>query len=226
MDTPPGDQDAFGIAEVTADTGTSTVCFEVETDGLMAPITGHLHEGTTLNDPGPEVLTLYTDSADADPSGCIDADPALVAGMVDRSILTFLEVHTPDFPDGALAGGLSVGIHTFVLTADAVVPGPGDTDAAVMALVAPSTKGRSVLISIQSARLETPMTVELFRGAPGSDGVLVKSLFAPTNDPSPGEIFSFDNHLGREFVNSPESFYIEIRNAAFPDGAIRGQVED
>jgi hypothetical protein len=102
-----GDPDGRGAASVTID-GT-TVCFGLTVTDVAQPVAAHIHRGRR-NENGPIVVT-FTPPATGDPgasSGCVppDSDPA-VAQQIQRNPHRFyVNVHTGDFPGGAVRGQL------------------------------------------------------------------------------------------------------------------------
>ena len=125
------------------------------------------------------------------------------------------------FADPAAAKGRPAGL---MLTADAVVPGPGDFAGAGTFKV---SVGRSELhfevkLDNITGQIET---IALYRAGTGFDGPMILRL-------SPSAIgiaglngyVPVDRELGREISRNPERFYMEIRTNAYPGGALRGQL--
>jgi len=126
------------------------------------------------------------------------------------------------FADPAAAKGRPAGL---ALTADAVVPGPGDFAASGTFKVSVSRDELKfeVIVTNVSGQIET---IALYRAAVGSAGPMVLRL-------SPSAIgiqglngyVPVDRELGREISRNPERFYMEIRTNAYPNGALRGQLK-
>jgi hypothetical protein len=101
-----GDPDGQGAANVLIHQG-EQVCFGISVTGIDTPTAAHIHEafrGTA----GPIVVPL-TQPATGDPgasSGCVAADPALLADILQNPAAYYVNVHTPLFPGGALRGQL------------------------------------------------------------------------------------------------------------------------
>jgi hypothetical protein len=100
-----GDPDGRGAANVTID-GTS-VCFGISVTNIATPIAAHIHQGKR-NENGPIVVTLVH-PATGDPgasSGCTTASADLAAAIQRRPHRYYVNVHTGDFPGGAIRGQL------------------------------------------------------------------------------------------------------------------------
>ena len=100
-----GDLDGRGASNVTID-GTS-VCFGISVTNIATPIAAHIHEGKR-NENGPVVVTLVH-PATGDPgasSGCTQASAELAAAIQRRPRRYYVNVHTGDFPAGAIRGQL------------------------------------------------------------------------------------------------------------------------
>jgi CHRD domain len=100
-----GDPDGRGSSNVTID-GTS-VCFGIAVTNIATPIAAHIHRGKR-NENGPVVVTLVH-PATGDPgasSGCTQASADLAAAIQRHPRRYYVNVHTADFPGGAVRGQL------------------------------------------------------------------------------------------------------------------------
>ena len=101
-----GDPDGRGSFSAIVHDG-RTICFGITVTGIATPTAAHIHKGKRGKN-GPIVVTLSTQSG-GNPgasSGCVDGDPALLSDIRKRSRRYYVNVHTGDFPDGALRGQL------------------------------------------------------------------------------------------------------------------------
>lgn len=106
----PGDPNATGVADLRLNQGQERVCFEVswaDVDGVVSA--GHIHVAP-VGDPGPVVVPLFEGSfagTDAT-SGCVeDVDRGLIKAIRKHPSAYYVNVHSTDFPDGAIRGQLS-----------------------------------------------------------------------------------------------------------------------
>jgi CHRD domain len=100
-----GDPDGRGSASITL-VDPDTVCFGLTADNIAAPVAAHIHRGPKgVN--GPVVVTL-TPPATGDPgasSGCVGGvAPELIAEIRHHPKAFYFNVHTADFPGGAIRG--------------------------------------------------------------------------------------------------------------------------
>lgn len=100
-----GDSDGQGDARITIDPATNEVCFELTWANISEPVmAAHIHVGGKRV-AGPIVVTLISSpTSGGAASGCVtddDAD-AILAEPSDY----YVNVHTSDFPAGAIRGQL------------------------------------------------------------------------------------------------------------------------
>jgi len=106
----PGDADAGGSALIRVNPGLRKVCFELAVAGLTLPATAaHIHSGTT-SIAGPIVVTLSPPGANGRSSDCVRGlGRKLLVAIIQRPGHYYVNVHTSDFPAGAVRGQLSKG---------------------------------------------------------------------------------------------------------------------
>jgi CHRD domain-containing protein len=118
-EVPPADQDGRGLALVR--TGRQRVCFAVGWARITPPLFAHIHRGPAgVNGP---VVVLFFDVPELHPdrpmppaqlpatvsaaAGCVhDQDPALLQDIRRQPNAYYVNVHTPEFPGGAIRGQL------------------------------------------------------------------------------------------------------------------------
>jgi hypothetical protein len=102
----PGDPDGSGTAVITINRGLSEVCWELEVTGITLPATAaHIHIAP-VTDPGPVVVPLTAPDATGTSSGCTTVDPAIAKAISKNPAAYYVNVHTTDFPAGALRAQL------------------------------------------------------------------------------------------------------------------------
>lgn len=118
------------------------------------------------------------------------------------------------------------------LTGPAEVPGPGDEDATGIARVRINVKQRSACFLLVVTDVVLPATAaHIHAGAAGVAGDIVVTLAAPTELGSSGFGLATgcardqDRALLRAIRTSPGDYYVNVHNADFPGGALRGQLE-
>lgn len=110
------------------------------------------------------------------------------------------------------------------LTADAVVPGPGDTFATGIFKFSFSRDEICYEVGVDglSGFIDR---IAIHRGLPGQNGPEVALL-----SPSPIGIHglwgcrTIDRNLAREISRNPGGYYMVVKTGAYPNGALRGQL--
>jgi hypothetical protein len=101
-----GDPDGVGSATVLIHDDTQ-LCFGLTASNISPPVAAHVHEGKQ-NENGPVVVPL-THPSTGDPgasSGCVAADPELLEDIRKHPRRYYVNIHTGDFPGGAIRGQL------------------------------------------------------------------------------------------------------------------------
>jgi hypothetical protein len=121
---------------------------------------------------------------------------------------------------GADQGGRQL---TTTLTGEQEVPVPGDPDGIGFATVTVNP-GQGVLCYELSVSGIAPATAAHIHEAPlGVAGPVVVTLAAPT-DGSSGGCIEVGRDLAKEILQDPADYYVNVHNAEFPGGALRGQL--
>ena len=112
---------------------------------------------------------------------------------------------------------------TTSLTGEAEVPGPGDPDGSGEAVITFSMGRSEICFQLNVSNIAPATAAHIHEGAEGVAGGVVVGLTAPT-DGSSSECIAVDRELIREILRNPEEYYVNVHNAEFPDGAVRGQL--
>jgi hypothetical protein len=112
-----------------------------------------------------------------------------------------------------------------ILTGEQEVPGPGDADGigAAGMVVSVRESGARVCYILGVKKIAPATAAHIHRGAVGVQGDVVVMLDAPRRGFS-ANCASVDSGLAGELISTPEQFYVNVHNADFPAGAIRGQL--
>jgi aldose sugar dehydrogenase len=104
----PGDADGKGQSNVFLNQETGQVCFSIVVSDITLPASAaHIHVGRA-GVAGPVVVPLAPPDETGVSSGCVsDVDPALIQAIIAKPANYYVNVHTTDFPAGALRGQLS-----------------------------------------------------------------------------------------------------------------------
>lgn len=103
----PGDPDGSGTAWLWLNQGQGLICFVLQVQDITLPSIGaHIHVAPeTL--PGPVVVPLTAPDAEGNSSGCVEVEAYLIKAIRQNPQDYYVNVHTSDFPGGAVRGQLS-----------------------------------------------------------------------------------------------------------------------
>ncbi|MEO8349188.1 MAG: CHRD domain-containing protein, partial [Acidobacteriota bacterium] len=101
-------------------------------------------------------------------------------------------------------------------------PGPGDSDG--FGLAGLRLEGTSVVFNMMVKDIATPTASHIHRGAAGVPGPVIITLASSFPNNSASGVASASATLIDEIRNNPEGFYVNVHNAGFPGGAVRGQL--
>jgi hypothetical protein len=101
----PGDPDGSGTARITADATTNNICFTLTVQAISQPTAAHIHRGAR-GVAGPPVLTLDP-PLNGRSSRCYSVERTLAAAIIAAPSGYYVNVHTADYPGGAVRGQLS-----------------------------------------------------------------------------------------------------------------------
>jgi hypothetical protein len=120
----------------------------------------------------------------------------------------------------------AAGGRTFstTLTGEAEVPGPGDPDGSGTATVTVNPGTGEVCYTLTVEDVATITAAHIHIGVAGEAGpVFIPLTNLPTDGSSSGcETVSRTDALA--IITNPSNYYVNVHNAEFPDGALRGQL--
>lgn len=99
-----GDPDGRGNAVVRVDAATGEICWNVTTHGTADLVAGHLHRKAPGAQSGPVVQAFALTTSDS-LRGCA-VNLAVASGLLADPAEYYVNVHTADFPAGAMRGDL------------------------------------------------------------------------------------------------------------------------
>ena len=207
-----GDPDGMGQALLIFDSVANSVSWNIALENVDPPTAAHIHIGAAgVNGP------VRIDFSGALSGSVVDAD---VASVLADPTNFYVNVHTAVYPGGAVRGQLvdaALIAFTANLTGAQEVPGPGDPDGSGLALLNFNGATNMVhwLIALQNV---DPLTAAHIHAAPpGVAGPVVIDF-------SGSLIGSVVDSDVAGVIANPTNFYVNVHNAAFPAGAVRGQI--
>lgn len=118
-----GPSNAAGFAAFTIDRDTDLLTYRIEAGNLTGISGAHIHRGT-FGVPGPVLIDLMTNDGFEDGvlEGSVSANGALLDQIFADPGAFFVNVHTPEFPQGAIRGQLN-GRGLTLMAGDFLMPG-------------------------------------------------------------------------------------------------------
>jgi CHRD domain-containing protein len=106
----PGDPDGTGTASIVIDPEAGTACWDLTAEGIEPVTQSHIHVGAE-GVSGDVVVPLDVDGFEGTSEGCTEPmeDAAILQEIVDDPAGYYVNLHTEDFPAGAIRGNLAAG---------------------------------------------------------------------------------------------------------------------
>ncbi|HYI64941.1 MAG TPA: CHRD domain-containing protein [Allosphingosinicella sp.] len=113
--------------------------------------------------------------------------------------------------------------YSVAMTGAAERPGPGDPDGSGTAEFRVNAGQGRVCYTLSVSNIEPATAAHIHRAPPNAAGPVVVGLTAPTSGSSSG-CAAVTRALAQELIRNPGAFYVNVHNAPFPGGAVRGQL--
>jgi hypothetical protein len=233
---PAGDPVGTGTATVRLRRGQGQVCFTIRAENIGLPSVGaHIHRGTATESGG-IVVQLRAPGANGQSSGCVTAARALVAQILGSPAGYYVNVHTTEFPAGAIRAQLGGARRELGRTFTTALSGAqecsgtgacgvGDTDGAGNAVVRFRAEEAQVCFRITVQNIGLPSVgAHIHRGAAGANGPIVVGFRAPDASGSSSGCVTADRAVMDAILAGPTGYYVNVHTTDFPGGAIRGQL--
>ena len=104
------------------------------------------------------------------------------------------------------------------------VPGPGDPDGIGTAEVRVDSRQARLCWDLFVRQTDAATAAHIHAGAAGSAGPPVVTLTTPGADGHSEGCMAVDETLARQIAMRAHEFYVNVHTAAFPNGAVRGQL--
>jgi hypothetical protein len=97
----------------------------------------------------------------------------------------------------------------------------GDPDGSGWAMITLNHGQGMVCWEIAFEGIDAPFAAHIHRAVAGVNGPVVVPTFNPSINSGCGAV---DPDLIKDIIQNPENYYVNVHNAAFPGGALRGQL--
>lgn len=234
QETPATTTSGFGNATITFDSTRQNINVTITVANLGSPITAaHIH-GAAAGAAGSVVLA-FTPAASFTNNkltGTFPITSDLASQILANPSNFYVNVHTSQFPGGAVRGQLALISGTVVnLAADLrgsnEVPATGSNAFGSVFLSFDSTN-RTITWELNTSGITGPSAAHIHTGAAGaSGGVLigfVTSASSFTSGRAKGQITGVDATTMSNILANPSGFYFNVHSPAFPGGEVRGQL--
>jgi hypothetical protein len=103
------------------------------------------------------------------------------------------------------------------------VPRPGDPDGTGTASLRVNPGQGEICYELTVSGIEPARAAHIHEAPAGEAGPVVVGLEAPT-DGSSDACVTVTRELARDIIRNPADYYVNVHNAPFPGGALRGQL--
>lgn len=220
-----GSPDGSGLAAITVK-GPTTITFSISVKGISAPTLAHIHKGAA-GASGGVVFDFHSPTfTNGFATGSTTGTASDVADLLANPSSYYVNVHTAEFPAGAVRGQLGPATQptaSFVtaLSGAGEAPASGAPDGGGVAQVAIS--GTTVTYTlIVHGLASTPTAAHIHRGQLGSSGGVVVPFTVPFVSGVSSGFTSISAALASEILSNPAGFYVNVHTIEFPGGAVRG----
>ncbi len=125
----------------------------------------------------------------------------------------------------ALAGPDKQGATVFQVTlqGENEVPTLGDLDGTGRATIRINPRKGEICYQLRVAGIAPATAAHIHEAPAGTAGPVVVGLTAPTSGTSKGCV-AISTARAQEIIDDPADYYVNVHNAPFPGGALRGQL--
>lgn len=235
-EVPPTTSPGFGNATVTFDSMRQNITVTITVANLGSPITAaHIHRGAAGVAGGVVIgFTTLASFVGGKLTGTFPIDPTVVTAneILQNPSNFYVNVHTQQFPGGAIRGQLSAvsgTVQTFAadLRGNNETP-PNSSTATGSAIVTIDTINNTLTFDVTESGVTNPSAAHIHPGAAGVAGIVLiaftSSTTVFTNGRVSGTISGIDAGTINNIITNPAGFYVNVHSPAFPGGEIRGQL--
>jgi CHRD domain len=224
-ESPAGDPVGTGTAEFHLRAGQGQVCYQITAKNLPPAVAAHIHRGAA-GVAGPVVVPLTTPSAEGTSRGCATAVRGLVNAILAAPASFYVNVHTAEFPAGAIRGqltGTSTDVLGTIFAFD--LKGSSEPNATGTAVLRILKDTATVCYRLHAANVTLPtVAAHIHKGDAATNGPVVVPFTAPGADGNSSGCAASTADIVNQILANPPGFYVNVHTKEHPAGAIRAQL--
>ncbi len=224
-ESPAGDPVGTGTATVRLRKGQGQACFTIATTNLPTAVAAHIHTGAA-GTAGTVVVPLGTPDGSGKSSGCLPAARSVVASILKSPASFYVNVHTGEFPGGAIRGQLTgTSQSAFGWVVAITLAGTSEPNAKGTAVVRLRRDAALTCYRLHAESVTLPtLAAHIHRGASTVNGPVIIPFTAPDATGNSDGCVATTTALIDEITANPAGFYVNVHTTEHPAGAIRAQL--
>jgi hypothetical protein len=224
-ETPAGDPVATGTATIRARAGQAKVCYQLAARDLSgSAAAAHIHRGLA-GTAGPVVIPLRTPNAAGKSSGCAKASKALVRAIVAHPNRYYVNVHTGEFPAGAIRAQLAGSKPVVGTILHLQLNGTYEPNATGSAVLRIRKDVGAVCYRLHAANVTLPtIAAHIHKGVAGVNGPVVVPFTAPGANGTSSGCTTSTAAIVDDILANRAGYYVNVHTKEHPGGAIRAQL--
>jgi hypothetical protein len=217
-----GDPDGTGSAVIRLRAGQARVCFQLDAQNIGTATAAHIHKGTP-EESGPAIVPLGLST------GCVKASRVVVKDILANRASYYVNIHTGDFPNGAVRGQLApvagISLFTSAMAGANEKPNPADPNGTGAGqFFVNADKGRlCYALSVKAITLPS-IAAHIHRGDANTAGPVVIPFTQPGQTGQSSACITVDSALLKDLVANPANYYSNVHTTQYAGGAVRGQL--
>ena len=222
-ESPAGDPVATGTATLRVPASTGKVCYTLSAKNLPRAVAAHIHRGKA-GVSGNVVVPLKTPNAAGNAKGCAKASKALLRAMVKGPGAFYVNVHTGEFPNGAIRGQLKgSSTKAFGTIIKRTLNGTSEPNATGTVVLRFRPGLVCYRITVANVTLPT-VGAHIHKGAAGANGGVVVPFTPPGASGTSDGCTTAEQSLIDEILREPSGYYVNVHTKEHTGGAIRAQL--
>jgi CHRD domain len=224
-ESPAGDPVATGTATFRLRQGQGQVCYRLSATNLPPAGAAHIHQGAA-GQAGNVVLPLQTPDASGKSGGCAAASRQLVRAILADPAGFYVNVHTAEFPAGAIRGQLTgTSTAAFGFVASIALAGSTEPNAKGTAVVRVPNGSLQVCYRLHAENITLPATnAHIHHGTASQSGPVVVPFVPPGADGNVDGCTTSTAAIIGDIEANPSTYYVNVHTKEHPAGALRGQL--